>query len=107
MTAEAWASVDDGAQTATRADGRWLRGVIIAAGIGWAILFVVIGVGFQLQLYGDGSIFSYSVAVDDAWAFHWHNISGRLFTYLSTLLPAAIHAALSREASAGIAIYAL
>src|SRR5438874_11204504 len=105
MTAEAWASVDDGAQTATRADGRWLRGVIIAAGLCWAILFVVIGVGFQLQLYGDGSIFSYSVAVEDAWAFHWHNISGRLFTYLSTLLPAEIYVALTRDAYGGITIY--
>ena len=36
-------------------------------------------------MYADGSIFSYAVAVQDAWAFHWHNISGRLFVYLFCL----------------------
>jgi hypothetical protein len=38
-------------------------------------------------MYADGSIFSYSVAVQDAWAFHWHNISGRLFVYFFSYLP--------------------
>ena len=45
-------------------------------------LFVVVGLRYELQLYGDGAMFSYSVAAQDAWAFHWHNISGRLTVYL-------------------------
>ena len=59
-----------------------LRAFAIAAGICWSVLFVVIGLRYELQMYGDGAMFSYSVAVQDAWAFHWHNISGRLAVYL-------------------------
>ena len=65
-----------------------LRTFAIAAGICCSILFVVIGLRYELQLYGDGAMFSYSVAVQDAWAFHWHNISGRVAVYLFCLAPA-------------------
>ena len=46
------------------------------------------GFDTSCRLYGDGAMFSYSVAVQDAWAFHWHNISGRSTVYLLSLLPA-------------------
>src|ERR1700716_3868077 len=85
----------------------WLRGFVIAAGISASILFVVIGLGSELQLYADGSIFSYAVAVQDAWAFHWHNISGRLFVYLFCYLPAETYVGLTGDARGGIDIYGL
>ncbi len=44
----------------------------------------------ELELYGDGAMFSYAVAVQDVWAFHWHNISGRSSVFLLSLLPAEI-----------------
>jgi hypothetical protein len=93
------------ANDVTRSDIDLLRTIGITAGIGWAIAFVVIGIGFELQLYGDGAMFSYSVAVQDAWAFHWHNISGRLTVYLLTLLPAEAYVALTGDPSGGIAVY--
>jgi hypothetical protein len=70
-----------------RSDTDLLRTLVIAAGICWSVLFVVIGLRYELQMYADGSIFSYSVAVQDAWAFHWDNISGRLFVYLFSYVP--------------------
>jgi hypothetical protein len=85
----------------------WLRGLVVAAGISASILFVVIGLGYELQLYADGSIFSYAVAVQDAWAFHWHNISGRLFVYLFCYLPAETYVGLTGDARGGIDIYGL
>jgi hypothetical protein len=85
----------------------WLRGLVIAAGVSASILFVVIGLGYELQLYADGSIFSYAVAVQDAWAFHWHNISGRLFVYLFCYLPAETYVGLTGDARGGIDIYGL
>ena len=47
-----------------------LRAVIITGGIGASILFGVVGVALRLQLFGDGSIFCYAVAAQDAWLFH-------------------------------------
>jgi hypothetical protein len=90
---------------AVRADVGLLRIFVIAAGIGCALLFVAIGLAYQLQIYGDGSIFAYAVAVQDAWAFHWHNIPGRLFTYLFCSLPAEAYVALTGNAHGGIAVY--
>lgn len=84
-----------------------LRAFAIAAGIGSAVLFVIVGQAFQLQLYGDGALFSYAVAAQDAWAFHWHNISGRVAVYLFTLAPAEIFVALTGSPAAGIAVYGL
>ena len=84
---------------------RLLRTLVIAVGVGAAILFVVVGLRYRLQLYADGSMFSYAVAVQDAWAFHWHNISGRLFVYLVTVVPAEIFVAVSRDAQGGVDLY--
>ncbi|HEX5210710.1 MAG TPA: hypothetical protein VFW22_03120 [Pseudolabrys sp.] len=56
-------------------------------------------------MFGDGSIFSYAVAAQDAWAFHWHNISGRLFTYLLAYPVAETVVAVSHNAAAGIAVF--
>src|SRR5260370_37695502 len=56
---------------------------------------------------GEGAIFSYSVAVRDGWAFPWHNISGRLFVYLFSLLAAESYVALTGDARGGIALYGL
>jgi hypothetical protein len=82
-----------------------LRTLVIAAGVGWAVLFVVVGLRFGLQQYADGSLFSYAVAVQDAWEFHWHNISGRLLVYLFSLLPAETYVGLTGDARGGIALY--
>jgi hypothetical protein len=93
-----------------RTAGAWtpirsLRALAIAAGLCSAILFVVVGVSYHLQMYGDGSIFSYSVAVEDAWAFHSHNIPGRLFTYIYSLAPAEAYVHLTHDAGGGISLY--
>src|SRR5262245_62575479 len=84
MTAEPSALsavVPDGASgdraVRSRYDG--LRRAVIALGFAWSAAFIVVGVGFGLQLYGDGSIFSYSVPIGAGWAYHFHNIAGRLF----------------------------
>jgi hypothetical protein len=82
-----------------------LRAFAIAAGSVWSILFIAIGVGYGLQMYGDGSIFSYAVAVQDSWAFHFHNISGRAFVYVFSMLPAEAYVALTRDVRGGIALY--
>src|SRR5471032_1619920 len=84
-----------------------LRAFAIAAGICCSILFVVIGLCCQLQIFGDGAIFSYSVAVQDAWAFHWHNISGRLTVYLFCMAPAEAFVALTWSPGGGIVVYGL
>src|SRR5262245_14082937 len=70
---------------------RMLRLLAVVVGIGWAIAFIAVGLMWRLQEYGDGSIFSYAVAVRDAFAFHWHNISGRLSVFLMCLLPAQLY----------------
>ncbi len=90
---------------AARQDGEALRAFAIAAGLCWSVVFVVVGLRYELQMYGDGSMFSYAVAVQDAWAFHWHNISGRLFPFLFSSLPAEAYVALTRDARGGIALY--
>ncbi len=94
-----------GADAAARFDSDRLRALVIAAGICWSIAFVVVGLRYQLQMYGDGAMFSYSVAAQDAWAFHWHNISGRLTVYLLTLLPAEAYVGLTGDPNAGIVVY--
>lgn len=85
----------------------WLRIGVIAAGLTASLLFIVVGLRFELQLYADGSIFSYAVAVQDAWAFHWHNISGRLFVYLFCHVPAETYVRLTGDARGGIDVYGL
>ena len=88
-------------------DSDALRRLAIATGLAWAVSFVVLGLGHGLQMYGDGSIFSYMAAVQDAWAFHWRNISGRLFVYLFCFVPAETAVALTGSARAGIVVYGL
>jgi hypothetical protein len=82
-----------------------LRILVIGAGLCWAVTFVVVGVRYDLQMYGDGSIFSYAVAVRDAWGFHWHNIPDRLFVYLLSILPAESYIGLTDDTHGGIALY--
>lgn len=84
---------------------RLLRVLVIAAGLGWSVLFIVIGLAYELQMYGDGSLFSYAIAVDDAWAFHWRNISGRALVYLYAFAPSEAYVALTKDARGGIALY--
>jgi len=88
-----------------RSDVDVLRTFAIAAGICWSVLFVVIGLRYELQMYADGSIFSYAIAVRDAWAFHWHNISDRLFVYLFCHLPAELYVELAGDPYGGIVVY--
>ena len=88
-----------------RSDVDVLRAFAIAAGISWSVLFVVIGLRYELQMYADGSIFSYAIAVRDAWAFHWHNISGRLFVYLCCHLPAETYVELTGDPYGGVMVY--
>ena len=82
-----------------------LRALVIGAGLCWSIAFVAVALCYELELYADGAMFSYAVAVQDVWAFHWHNISGRLSVYFLTLLPAEIYVRLSGNPGAGIVVY--
>jgi len=84
-----------------------LRVHATGAGIGSAVLSVVVGLAADLQMFGDGSIFAYSVAVADAWEFHWRNISGRLFSYVFVYIPAESVVAVTGSARAGIFAYGL
>jgi hypothetical protein len=84
-----------------------LRRLVITLGLGWSALFILLGTGFWLQLYGDGSIFSYSVAVQDGWAYHFHNIAGRMFVYAFAHWPAETYVALTRDPRGGIFLYGL
>lgn len=97
-----WSSLTSGLD-----DSPGQRRTIIATGLISACLFVVVGLAFDLQLYADGSIFAYSVALQDSWAVHWHNISGRVTVYLASCWPAEMLVALTGSARAGIALYGL
>src|ERR1700738_4228163 len=90
-----------------RADADVLRALVVGTGLCWSVAFVVIALRYELELYADGAMFSYAVAVQDVWAFHWHNISGRLSVFLLTLLPAEISVGLSGNPSVGIVVYGL
>jgi hypothetical protein len=83
-----------------------LRKLVVITGLASAFLFVAVGLGFRFQLYGDASIFSYAVAVQDSWAFHWHNISNRSAVYLYAHVPAEFYARLTGDAWCAIQIYA-
>jgi hypothetical protein len=91
--------------SAFRPDTRLLRRLVVAAGLAWSVAFVVIALLSQLELYGDGAMFSYAVAVQDVWAFHWHNISGRSTVFLLALWPAETLVALSGDPWSGIIAY--
>jgi hypothetical protein len=90
---------------ALREDGRSFRRLVIAAGLCWSVAFVVIALFYELELYGDGAMFSYAVAVQDVWAFHWHNISGRTSVFLLTLLPAETLVGITGDPWVGIIAY--
>ena len=88
-----------------RSDIGLLRALVVGVGLCWSVGFIAIALGNQLQLYADGAMFSYAVAVQDVWAFHWHNISGRLSVFLFSLWPAEIYVRLSGDPAAGIMVY--
>ena len=90
---------------ALHVDDASFRLLFIAVGLGWAITFPLVALFFKLQLYGDGAMFSYAVAVRDVWAFHWHNVSGRMSVYLLTLQPAEALVRITGNPSAGIVAY--
>jgi hypothetical protein len=83
------------------------RLLIVGAGLCWSIAFPLIAIYCQLQLYGDGAMFSYAVAVRDVWAFHWHNISGRTSVFLLTLWPAETLVGMTGNPWDGIILYGL
>lgn len=84
---------------------RALRNFIVGAGVAVALVFVVVGLAFDLQSYGDGSIFSYAVATREVWAFHWHNIATRTAVYALTLAPGELTVALTGAPAAGVFVY--
>ena len=84
-----------------------LRLFCVALGLCWAALFPIVGLRYQLQTYGDGSLFTYAIAVQEAWAFHWHNISGRFTVYLLAHAPAEAYLALTGNARSAVALYGL
>jgi hypothetical protein len=97
----------DWIETVPHSDVDLLRTVVVAVGLSWSVAFVVIGLGYELELFGDGSMFSYAVAIDDAWAIHWHNISGRMFVYLFSIWPAQVYVELTNDAHGAIVLYGL
>ncbi len=82
-----------------------LQGVVIGAGLFWSIGFVWLGLVYHVEAYGDGSIFAYAIAVQDTWAFHWHNIAPRLTVYAFTMLPAEFVVRITGNPYAGMATY--
>src|ERR1700760_1776747 len=84
-----------------------LRILVAASGLAWSIAFVPIALHYQLELYGDGAMFSYAVAVQDVWAFHWHNVSGRSSVFLLTLFPAETMVGMTGRPWAGVITYGL
>jgi hypothetical protein len=90
---------------ALRADERSFRRLVVATGLCWSVAFVVIALAYELELYGDGAMFSYAVAVQDVWGFHWHNISGRTSVFLLTLLPAETLVGITGNPWVGIIAY--
>src|SRR5436309_6762346 len=52
-------------------------------------------------------MFSYAVAIQDVWAFHWHNISGRSSVFFLTLLPAETMVGITGRPWVGIITYGL
>src|SRR3954447_17801977 len=92
---------------AGRSDPETLPALVIGTALCWSVAFGVIALMYELELYADGAMFSYAVAVQDVWAFHWHNISGRMSVFLLTLLPAKVLVGLTGNPSAGILVYGL
>jgi hypothetical protein len=97
-------------QAATRSSAReekLLRNLAVAVGIGWSLAFVIVALVYELQLYADGAMFSYAVAVQDVWAFHWHNIAHRMTVFFLTLWPAEAFVGLTGSPHGGIVVYGI
>ena len=97
-------------QAASRSSARekkLLRNLAVAAGLGWSLAFVIVALVCELQLYADGAMFSYAVAVQDVWAFHWHNIAHRMTVFFLTLWPAEAFVGLTGRPHGGIIVYGL
>jgi hypothetical protein len=95
-------------QAASRSSAReesLLRNLAVAAGLGWSLAFVIVALVYELQLYADGAMFSYAVAVQDVWAFHWHNIANRASVFFLSLWPAETLVGLTGSPAAGIITY--
>ncbi len=90
-----------------RSDADILRSIVIAAGLCWSIVFVAVAIQYELQLFADGAMFSYAVAVQDVWAFHWHNISARMSVFFLTLWPAETFVGLTGSPRGGIVVYGI
>ena len=86
------------------AGANMLRALVIAAGLSWSLVFIVVALEYELQLYADGAMFSYAVAAQDVWAFHWHNISGRLTVFFLSLWPAELYVGLTGSPWGGIVV---
>jgi hypothetical protein len=84
-----------------------LRNLAVAAGLGWSLAFVIVALTYELQLYADGAMFSYAVAAQDVWAFHWHNIAHRISVFFLTLWPAETYVGLTGRPHGGIVVYGL
>ena len=97
MRAASWISV--------RSDADVLRAAVVVTALVWSVVFVVLALRCRLQLYADGAMFSYAVAVRDVWAFHWHNISGRLAVFFLTLWPAEMVVKATGNPNLGIFVY--
>lgn len=90
---------------AARSGADVLRALVVIIGLCWSLAFVIVALEYDLQLYGDGAMFSYAVAAQDVWAFHWHNISGRLTVFLITLWPAELFAGATGNPWDGVVTY--
>jgi hypothetical protein len=84
-----------------------LRNLTVAVGLGWSVAFVIVALVYELQIYADASMFSYSVAVQDVWAFHWHNIAHRIAVFVLVLWPAEAFVGLTGHPYGGIVVYGL
>jgi hypothetical protein len=93
------------ARPGARSESHALRNLAVSVGVLWSAAFVVVGLHTDLQLYADGSLFSYAVAAQDAWAFHWHNIPGRMFVYFYAHLPSEAYVGLFNDARGGVVLY--
>lgn len=82
-----------------------LRSIAIGSGIAWALAFVAVGCLFQLQMYADGAIFSYGIAIGESWAIHWHNIPARFIVYLACVAPAEAYARWTGDVAGAIGLY--
>ena len=73
----------------------------------WALAFPVLALGFRVNLFADGALFTYAVGVGDSWGHHWHNIAGRAAVWALVLRPAEWLGALSGRVAVAEAAYVL